>query len=227
MIVLENIHKSFGDKSVLRNVNLRFEPGKVYGIVGENGAGKSTLFRCIAGLERYQGHISADLAPLKNHLGLMETSPYFLPKITGEEHLYLLAHARNKKVNSLDQWNIFDLPLNEYASAYSTGMKKKLALTGILLQGNRYFILDEPYNGIDLQSSILLTEIIHKLRSANRVVLISSHIFSTLKDTCDEIHVLENGLLESSYQQADFQALEEKMKEKAVSAKLDSLFELG
>lgn len=226
MITIENLIKNYGSKSVLRSINLQFERGKVYGIVGENGAGKSTLFRCIAGMEDYEGNISADLEPLKNHLGFLETSPYLLSKITGEEHILLLCNARQKQVKNISEWNIFDLPLSEYATTYSTGMKKKLALTAIFLQGNEYFILDEPYNGIDLQSSLLLTEIIHKLRVANKIVIISSHIFSTLKDTCDEIHHLEDGQISASYQQAGFSVLEEKMKELALSVKLNTLLNL-
>jgi ABC-2 type transport system ATP-binding protein len=73
-------------------------------------------------------------------------------------------------------------------------MKKKLAITAILLQENSYFILDEPFNGLDIQSNIILTEIILKLKELDKIVLISSHIFSTLSDTCDEIHLLRKGL---------------------------------
>jgi ABC-2 type transport system ATP-binding protein len=64
---------------------------------------------------------------------------------------------------------------------------KKLALTAILLQENKFFILDEPFNGVDIQSNIIITEIIIKLKELGKTILISSHIFSTLNDTCDEI----------------------------------------
>jgi ABC-2 type transport system ATP-binding protein len=64
---------------------------------------------------------------------------------------------------------------------------KKLALTAILLQENKFFILDEPFNGVDIQSNIIITELIIKLKELGKTILISSHIFSTLNDTCDEI----------------------------------------
>jgi ABC-2 type transport system ATP-binding protein len=83
-------------------------------------------------------------------------------------------------------------------------MQKKLALTAILLQDNNYFILDEPFNGVDIQSNIIITEIIHKLKELDKTVIISSHIFSTLSDTCDEIHLLSNGSFIKSVQQVDF-----------------------
>jgi ABC-2 type transport system ATP-binding protein len=159
--------------------------------VGENGAGKTTLFRCIAGLEVFEGEIHATKSPLKNHLGLLFTDPFFFPKLTGKEYIQLLCNAREIELHDINARNIFDLPLNQYASTYSTGMKKKLAITAILLQKNDYFILDEPFNGVDIQSNIIITEIIHKLKELGKIVLISSHIFSTLSATCDEIHLLK------------------------------------
>lgn len=223
MIKVRDLSKSFGNNEVLKNINLDFSEGKVYGIVGENGAGKTTLFRCIAGLESFQGAITAELSPLKNHLGLLLTDPFFFSKITGKEYIRLLCNARGIKINDLAQKNIFDLPLNQYASTYSTGMKKKLALTAILLQENQYFILDEPYNGVDIQSNIILTEIIAKLKHLNKTVIISSHIFSTLSDTCDEIHLLRKGEQIKTVQKADFKILEDEMKAVTIGNRIERL----
>ena len=174
MIEIQNLSKRFGKNKVLKNINLIFEQGKVYGIVGENGAGKTTLFRCISGLENYEGVIKSNYSPLKNHLGLLFTEPYFFNKITGYEYICLLCKARDKNTDNIEVKNIFDLPLSEYASTYSTGMKKKLAITSILIQENEYFILDEPFNRVDIHSNIIITEIIHKLKALNKVIIISS-----------------------------------------------------
>jgi ABC-2 type transport system ATP-binding protein len=192
---------------------MEFSTGNVYGIVGENGAGKTTLFRCIAGLESYSGEIISDVMPLKNHLGLLLTEPFFFTMMTGREYIRLLCNARGKTNVDIDNKNIFDLPLEQYASTYSTGMKKKLAITAILLQENEYFILDEPFNGVDIQSNIILTEIILKLKELNKIVIISSHIFSTLSDTCDEIHLLRKGEQIKSVNKTGFKDLEQEMKE--------------
>ena len=136
MIKIEKLSKYFGKKQVLNNIDLEFNKGKVYGIVGENGAGKTTLFRCISGLESYKGNVMSDFKKLKDHLGLLLTEPFFFSKITGKEYIQLLTNARQIKQSNIKDKNIFDLPLNQYASTYSTGMKKKLALTAILLQEN-------------------------------------------------------------------------------------------
>lgn len=223
MITVRNLSKKYGANEVLKNINIQFDKGNVYGIVGENGAGKTTLFRCIADLEDYEGEISSNLNPIKNHLGLLLTEPFFFQKITGKEYIQLLCNARSIKIDDIDDRNIFDLPLNQYASTYSTGMKKKLALTAILFQDNNYFILDEPFNGVDIQSNIIITEIIHKLKELDKTVIISSHIFSTLSDTCDEIHLLSNGSFIKSVQKADFSALETEMKQMTVGNKIEKL----
>lgn len=213
MIKIKELSKLFGNKEVLKNLSMEFSTGNIYGIVGENGAGKTTLFRCIAGLESYSGEIISDVMPLKNHLGLLLTEPFFFTMMTGREYIRLLCNSRGKTNVDIDSKNIFDLPLEQYASTYSTGMKKKLAITAILLQENEYFILDEPFNGVDIQSNIILTEIILKLKELNKIVIISSHIFSTLSDTCDEIHLLRKGEQIKSVNKTGFKDLEQEMKE--------------
>jgi ABC-2 type transport system ATP-binding protein len=223
MIHIKGLSKHYGCNEVLKNIHLDFSNGKVYGVVGENGAGKTTLFRCIAGLEDYQGEISSEYSPLKNHLGLLLTEPYFFSKITGAEYIRLLCNARRIKTGDIENRNIFDLPLNQYASTYSTGMKKKLALTAILMQENRYYILDEPFNGVDIQSNIILTEIVKKLKALDKIVIISSHIFSTLSDTCDEIHLMRKGKQIKTVQQSEFKNLEDEMKAVSIGNKIEKL----
>ena len=223
MIKIVDLHKSYGSKSVLKGINAEFQSGKTYGIIGENGAGKTTLFRCIAGLERFDGTITSDLQPLKNYLGLLFAEPYFFDKITGEEYIRLLCYARHKRIDNIADKNIFDLPLSQYVTTYSTGMKKKLALLAVLLQGNEYFVLDEPYNDIDINGSIALTEILLKLRELNKTVIISSHIFSTLSDTCDEILVLKNGTFTKHVYRDNFDTLEEELKNSGIKKLVEGL----
>ncbi len=223
MIKIEKLSKSYGKKQVLNLIDLKLEKGKVYGIVGENGAGKTTLFRCISGLENYQGNISSDFNKLKNHLGLLLTEPFFFDKITGKEYIQLLANSRQIQLLDIEEKNIFDLPLNQYASTYSTGMKKKLALTAILVQKNDVFILDEPFNGVDIHSNLLIIEIINKLKSLGKTILISSHIFSTLAQTCDEIYLLKKGKIIKKVGQLDFKNLELEMKEFTIESLIHKL----
>lgn len=223
MIIVEHLSKSYGKKQVLHDVNLELQTGKVYGIVGKNGAGKTTLFNCISGVESYEGVIKTPYTKLKNHLGLLETNPQFLSRITGWEYLKLFCIARNIGTENFEEQNIFDLPLHEYAENYSTGMKKKLAIMAILLQKNEVFILDEPFNGVDINSNLLISGLIEKLRSNNKLIIISSHIFSTLGNLCDKIFLLEDGYIKKKVGKEEYAKLEEEMKAGIIDDRLDRL----
>ncbi|MFN8164735.1 MAG: ATP-binding cassette domain-containing protein [Bacteroidia bacterium] len=221
MIKVESLSKNFGSHQVLKDIRLQFDRGNVYGIVGENGAGKTTLFRCIAGLESFSGNISSELKPLKNHLGFLPTDPNFFPRMTGEEYLQLVCNARKVKYENSKEKNLFDLPLQQFAETYSTGMKKKLALTALLLTGNNYFLFDEPFNGVDIHSNMMITEIILRLKSLGKIIIISSHIFSTLNETCDTIFLLREGTIANTVGKASFAQLEAEMKRYSVGDKVE------
>lgn len=224
MIRLKNVTKAFSDKLVLDNLSFDFELGKVYGIVGENGAGKTTLFRCITGLEKFEGVIESHFEVLKDVLGYLQTEPFYFSRITGEEYLTLFAQARGMKNVDFEAQNVFDLPLKQYAEYYSTGMKKKLALQAVLCQKNEVLILDEPFNGVDIHSNLMIIEIIRRLKEKGKTILISSHIFSTLTDLCDGMIHLDKGKIKATYAKSDFSMLEEEMKGFIIGEKLDSLF---
>jgi len=223
MIEITSLYKSYGNKKVLNDINITFKEGEVIGIIGENGAGKTTLFKCIAGLESHDGVIKYENGILKNTLGFLDTNPFFLSKMTGKEYIQLLINARGIKEDYIEKRNIFDLPLNQYADTYSTGMKKKLALTAILFQKNEVFILDEPFNGVDIQSNIIIQEIIKKLKELNKIVILSSHIFSTLNESCSTLHHLKNGEIVKSVVRNQFHEIEKDLKSELVDGLINKL----
>ena len=223
MITITDLNKSFGFTNALIDINLQFEPGMVYGIIGPNGAGKSTLFNCMAGTINYSGHISFRDKDMKNSTGLLPTDPYMLSFLTGREYLQFICNARKIKHVDIDRSNVFELPLDCFASTYSTGMKKKLAITGILLQRNQLFILDEPFNGVDIQSNFLITEIILALKAKKRTLIISSHILSSLTDTCDYFIMLKEGRVVKQAAKAEFADIEKEMRVTEIGNKLDRL----
>ncbi len=106
MIKVRNLNKSFGKFLILKDINLELEMGKVYGFVGENGSGKTTLFKCIAGLENFEGTINSDYEPLKNHVGLLLAEPHFIGKMTAREYIILMCNARGISYEEIEKQNI-------------------------------------------------------------------------------------------------------------------------
>ena len=102
-------------------------------------------------------------------------------------------------------------------------MKKIFALLAVLLQKIDFYILDEPFNGVYLESNILITEIIKKLKSLGKIIIISSHIFSTLEDVCDEIFYLDNRCITDKYHKENFKELATRMESEIGQSILDGL----
>lgn len=195
LIKIKKLHKSFGQVKVLNGLSLIYESGRIYGMVGENGAGKTTFFNCILGLLPSNGTITKD----KNiKIGYLPSEIFFYSLITGWEYIEFCIKASGNKINisKIKELNLyFQLPLHKYASEYSTGMKKKLAFMALLLQEIDVYILDEPFNGVDLKGCILLKRLIRELKNRNKTIIISSHQISALHEICDNIHYLNTGII--------------------------------
>lgn len=175
LIYIKELSKAYGKTRVLDNLSVSYESGKIYGLVGENGAGKTTLFNCIMGVTDYEGEIRKS-SPMT--VGYMSAENFFYSLITGKEYLEFCIKAKGKKMDAkaIDSLNkVFQLPLERFASDYSTGMKKKLALMALLLQENDLYILDEPFNGVDLYGCIQLKRIIRELKNKGKTVILSIH----------------------------------------------------
>lgn len=193
MVSISHLAKRYGSQAVLDGISLYLKRGRVYGIMGENGAGKSTLFRCIAGLERYGGTIT--VAP-GIRIGYMPDIPYFYPMVTGREFIRFCLDAANVKYSdeNIEVKNeLFHLPLDKFPSKYSLGMRKRLMLLVLMLQECDFYILDEPFNGLDLMGTLVLKRWIGECRSRGCTVLLSSHIVSSLTDLCDELSYIHHG----------------------------------
>jgi ABC-2 type transport system ATP-binding protein len=206
MLEIKNISVSFKDKNVLQNLNLEIEEGIILGILGKNGAGKTTLFESLYQSQKYSGEILwQNQKLLRQNISYLETENYFYPYITGRE--YLSYFAKEKLPKTIELAEKFQLPLDKYVQYYSSGMKKKLALIGMLMLDKPINILDEPFNGVDFEGVHLLYDIIRELKQSNKIVIISSHIIETLFHTCDRIVTLESGLISNIFERSDFEKL--------------------
>ena len=211
MLEILNLRKAYGAHVVLHDVSLNLRPGTIHGLVGANGAGKTTLINCLYGLESdFAGTIRDTAgAAVREHCGLLPYEPYFYPRLTGREYLEFCLQARGQPVVDFAGWNqLLELPLDQYADEYSAGMRKKLALLALLVQSFNYLILDEPFNGLDLEANLLLKEILKRLRDRGTGILLTSHMLGALIETCDEISVLVDGRVQRHYLATEFGSLE-------------------
>ncbi|MBF9220736.1 ATP-binding cassette domain-containing protein [Hymenobacter ruricola] len=212
MLEVLNLHKAFGAHEVLRGVDLTLRPGTIHGLVGANGAGKTTLITCLYGLEKgFRGTVRDTAGvPVRQSTGLLPYEPYFYPRLTGREYLEFCLQARGRPVVDFTGWNqLLELPLDQYADEYSAGMRKKLALLALLVQDFDYLILDEPFNGLDLEANLLLKAVLKRLRDRGTGILMTSHLLGALTETADEISVLMAGRIQRHYAAAEFGTLEQ------------------
>ncbi|HBS85587.1 MAG: hypothetical protein A2W91_14510 [Bacteroidetes bacterium GWF2_38_335] len=212
MLTINNLCVSFGQLDVLKNLCMQIGNGEVRGIVGLNGSGKTTLFNTLYGnVKKQSGEILFDDEKLgRSKITFFETNSFFYSSITGKEYLSLF---KTKNPNfDIKGWNeIFDLPLNKLIETYSTGMKKKLALMGILSMENPIYLLDEPFNGLDLETNQKVKQIVEILKEKGCTILVSSHILETLTGTCDSISYLNNGIIEFTALKNEFGSLAERV----------------
>ena len=206
MLEISNLCVSYKKQNVLSDLNLEIQQGVILGLLGKNGAGKTTLFEAIYQELQYTGEILWQKQKMKReNISYLETDNYFYPFITGKEYLGYF----NKKSKKYEDLILkFNLPLEKFIQDYSSGMKKKIALLGMLMLDKSINILDEPFNGVDFEGVHILYDVIRELKSENKVVIVSSHIIETLFHTCDKIAILNNGKIDKIIEKENFKELQ-------------------
>jgi ABC-2 type transport system ATP-binding protein len=229
MLSIQNITFSYGEKPVLKEVSLSVASGTIHGVLGMNGAGKTTLFNTIYGLLKPQsGQVIYGSEPLQSkQIAYLETHNFFYSYMRAKEYLQLCA-GQNKAFR-IEEWNeLFQLPMDALIDTFSTGMRKKLAFMGILALDRDILILDEPFNGVDLESNEILYQILLRLKQSGKTIILSSHIMETLTNICDEISYLFDGTFQHMYGKTEFPKMEEQLRGqllKKTSKVLDQLMD--
>lgn len=212
MIRIKDLTVIYGKNVVLNDLNIEFPINQIYGIVGLNGSGKTTFFNTLSTLLK---STSGDVLYNEKEItlkdtGYLETNNFFYSRITGNEYLNIFEKTNeNFKLDSLQQFT--KLPLDDLIETYSTGMKKKLALLAILKQDKPVYLLDEPFNGIDMETNKIIELIIQALKEKGRTVFISSHILDPLIRVCDKVYFLEEGKFTKTYSKDDYHKMEDEL----------------
>lgn len=207
MLTIVDLHCAYDGKPVLHIPDYSLAPG-VHGIVGLNGAGKTTLLNALYGFGRNttaRVKWKGEDMDLRN-TAFQEAESYFHPGITGGEYLDLFMPTRSHAATALNA--LLEVPLDQLISTYSTGMKRKLVLLGVLRLDRELLMLDEPMNGLDLASVRVLEAIVKRLAALGRTVIITSHVLGPLIAVCDRIHLLQKGVITRSFDRGATDGLE-------------------
>ena len=210
IVTVEKVTKTFGDKVAVNDLSFRIPSGQICGLLGPNGAGKTTLFRLLMGiLKASSGRIEIagldafeDRVAVKRLIGFLPDEPVFYSYLSGRELLALSAG-----MHGLDGEAAVDaiMPvvhrlrltndLDNYAEDFSRGMKKKLGLLLALLHEPKLLILDEPTNGLDVESTHLFYDLIQETAANGTTVLFSTHLMDHVTRLCSHAVIINEGAL--------------------------------
>lgn len=202
MIELIELSKNYNYVELFHKINITFEDGKAYGLVGRNGSGKSVLLRLIAGFSRSDdGRVIIDGKTLGKDLdfiqeaGISINQPDFMPGWTGYDSLMYLREIRKRVTEEeLLTW-VARLGMTEAIhrkyKTYSQGMKQKMRIIQALMENPRYLIMDEPFNALDEQSVAIVQEIFLEFKGEDKTIIFTSHHDQDIQAIADEIISIE------------------------------------
>ena len=210
MLQIQHLTKRFGDKVAVDDLSLHIAPGEIYGFIGHNGAGKTTTLRSVAGIQQFDegeiliGGVSIKSDPLacKRTMAYIPDNPDLYDYMTGIQFLNFIgdvfavpADVRQSRIR--DYAGRFELTddLAQPISAYSHGMKQKLAIISAWLHQPRLILMDEPFVGLDPKASHLLKEMMHEVCSDGGAIFFSTHVLEVAEKLCDKVAIIRRGAL--------------------------------
>ena len=192
----------------VRNLDLRIEPGEVYGLLGPNGSGKSTTLKIILGLvspTRGRTEIfgrDSRLVESREAVGFLPENPYFYKYLTGEETVRffgrlcgLRGSQLKNRINELLDLVGLSKARKRRLGTYSKGMLQRIGLAQALVHDPRLVVLDEPTAGVDPAGSREIRDLILDLKRRGITVLLSSHLLAQAQEICDRVGILADGVL--------------------------------
>ncbi len=205
-IFVENVTKAFGGQEVLKTVCVKFEMGKIYGIVGRNGSGKTVLLKCICGLlypstgtVTVGGKVVGKDVDYPENVGFIIETPGFLPRYSGLKNLKYLAAVRGKVKNDEIRKYMELVGLNpddkKHVGNYSLGMRQRLGIAQALMENPDILILDEPMNALDNNGVEEMRTILLKMKEQGKLIIIASHIRDDIDILCDEVYGIDAGIM--------------------------------
>lgn len=203
-ICLRDVSKSFRGETVLEKVNLTFQRGKIYGLMGRNGSGKTVLLKMICGF------ISPDTGTIEiegkqigkdrdfpEKTGVLIESPGFLPAQSGFKNLRYLAQIRglitDEEIREAMTQVGLDWKNRKWVGRYSMGMRQRLGIAQAIMENQEIILLDEPMNGLDEQGTEDIRRILLALKEQGKTILLASHNKEDIEILCDQVFEVKGG----------------------------------
>ncbi len=208
MLELRNVSKRFPAILAVDDVSFQARAGEITGYLGPNGSGKSTTMKMITGLiETTSGNIffdgqpiRSDLLGFKRRMGYVPEEPHLYSHLSGLEYLVMVGQLRElparRTAERIDGFlRLLSLQSDRHAplSSYSKGMRQKILFSAAVLHNPDLILLDEPFSGLDVPTSLVLRGLIQELAAGGKVVLFSSHELETVERVCSHVVILHRG----------------------------------
>ena len=210
MLKIEQLTKIYGEKKAVDDLSLHIRPGEIYGFIGHNGAGKTTTIKACCGILNFEeGNIQIDGISVKENpleckkkLAYIPDNPDLYDFMTGIRYLNFIAdifgvnaNDRQERIHKYEDMFELTQDLAQPISAYSHGMKQKLAIISALIHEPKLIIMDEPFVGLDPKASHLLKETMHELCATGTAIFFSTHVLEVAEKLCDKVAIIKEGRL--------------------------------
>ena len=208
MLELKGITKKYNVFPAVDNVSFSIEPGEILGYLGPNGAGKTTTIKMLTGLlEPTSGDIFLQGKKIKNSMvefkkkiGYVPEEPDIYPHLSAYDYLLMVGRLRQipektlkEKIERFMEFFKLSLEMQSSISSYSKGMVQKVLLSAALLHNPDILLLDEPLSGLDVETSLIIKDLVRQLSKEGKIIFYCSHILEVVEKVCSRVIIIHKG----------------------------------
>ena len=210
MLKINHFTKTYGEKKAVDDLTLHIRPGEIYGFIGHNGAGKTTTLKSVAGIMQFDSgeilidglSIQADPIGCKKKMAYIPDNPDLYEFMTGMQYLNFIgdvfgipAKERAQRIKELADAFEITGDLNQSISAYSHGMKQKLAIISAWIHQPQLILMDEPFVGLDPKAAHTLKGMMRQVCDRGGAIFFSTHVLEVAEKLCDKVAIIKGGKL--------------------------------
>ena len=210
MLKINRFSKTYGEKKAVDDLTLHIRPGEIYGFIGHNGAGKTTTLKSVAGIMQFDSgeilidglSIQADPIGCKKKMAYIPDNPDLYEFMTGMQYLNFIgdvfgipAKERTQRIKELADAFEITGDLNQSISAYSHGMKQKLAIISAWIHQPQLILMDEPFVGLDPKAAHTLKGMMRQVCDRGGAIFFSTHVLEVAEKLCDKVAIIKGGKL--------------------------------